>query len=131
MQAANRILLSRDKTKAIIEYNIIEGEQIFIDRIVVSGNYRTKLSIIEDTLLFQEDDPLSLRKIAASQSKLYALELFDRVDIEMPRPDNLQPHQPIRVHLVETRPYTIAYGAGFESYNKLNGVFSISNVRMI
>ncbi|HSE40525.1 MAG TPA: outer membrane protein assembly factor BamA [Acidobacteriota bacterium] len=127
MQASNRILLSRDKTRAIIEYNISEGEQIFVDRIVVSGNYRTKLSIIEDTLLLQEDDPLSLRKVAASQSKLYGLELFDRVDIEMPRPDNLQPHQPLRIHLVETRPYTIAYGAGFESYNKLNGVFSISN----
>ena len=78
-------------------------------------------------MLFQEDDPLSLRKIAASQSKLYALEIFDRVDIEIPRPDNLRPHQPLRVRLVEARPYTITYGGGFESYNKLNGVFSISN----
>jgi outer membrane protein insertion porin family len=127
MQASNRILLSRDKTRAIIEYKITEGEQIFVDRIVVSGNYRTKLDIVEKTLLFQEDDPLSLRKIAASQSKLYALEIFDSVDIEIPRPDNLRPHQPLRVHLVETRPYTITYGGGFESYNKLNGVFSISN----
>jgi outer membrane protein insertion porin family len=127
MQAESRIRLSLDKTRAIIEYKIIEGEQIFVDRIVVSGNYRTKLNIIDETLLFNEDDPLSLRKIAASQSKLYALEIFDQVDIEMPRPDNLRPHQPIRVRLVETRPYTIAYGGGFESYNKFNGVFSISN----
>ncbi len=127
MQASSRILLSRDKTRAIIEYKITEGEQIFVDRIVVSGNYRTKLGIIDDTLLFKEDDPLSLRKIAASQSKLYALEIFDRVDIEIPRPDNLRPHQPVRIRLVEARPYTIAYGGGFESYNKINGVFSISN----
>ena len=127
MQAVNRILLSRDKTRAIIEYSITEGEQIFVDRIVVSGNYRTKLGIVQKSLLFQEDDPLSLRKIAASQSKLYALEIFDRVDIEIPRPDNLRPHQPLRVRLVEARPYTITYGGGFESYNKLNGVFSISN----
>ena len=84
MQLENKLLLSRDHTKAVIEYQINEGEQVFVDRVVISGNYRTKRKIIEETLLFGEDDPLSLRKIAASQSKLYGLEIFDRVDIEIP-----------------------------------------------
>lgn len=127
MQLENKLLLSRDKTRVLTEYRISEGEQIFVDRIVISGNYRTKRSIIEQTLLFSEDDPLSLRKIAASQSKLYSLEIFDRVDIEIPRPDNLLPHQPVEIKLTEARPYNITYGVGFESYNLLNGVFSISN----
>ncbi|MCI0417262.1 outer membrane protein assembly factor BamA, partial [bacterium] len=127
MQLENKLLLSRDKTRALIEYRISEGEQIFVDRIVISGNYRTKRRIIEKTLLFSEDDPLSLRKIAASQSKLYGLEIFDGVDIEIPRPDNLLPHQSLKVKLTEARPYTITYGGGFESHNLLNGVISISN----
>jgi outer membrane protein insertion porin family len=127
MQLENKLLLSRDHTHAVIEYRINEGEQIFIDRVVISGNYRTKRKIIEDTLLFGEDDPLSLRKIAASQSKLYGLEIFDRVDIEIPRPDNLLPHQPVKVNLTEAKPYTLTYGIGFDSYNFVNGVFSISD----
>ena len=127
MQSENKLLLSRDHTRAVIEYQINEGEQVFVDRVVISGNYRTKRKIIEETLLFGEDDPLSLRKIAASQSKLYGLEIFDRVDIEIPRPDNLIPHQPVTIKLTEAKPYTLTYGIGFDSYNYVNGVFSISN----
>ncbi len=127
MQLENKLLLSRDHTRAVIEYQINEGEQVFVDRVVISGNYRTKRKIIEETLLFGEDDPLSLRKIAASQSKLYGLEIFDRVDIEIPRPDNLISHQPVTIKLTEAKPYTLTYGVGFDSYNYANGVFSISN----
>ncbi len=127
MQLESKLLLSRDHTRAVIEYQINEGEQVFVDRVVISGNYRTKRKIIEETLLFGEDDPLSLRKIAASQSKLYGLEIFDRVDIEIPRPDNLIPHQPVTIKLTEAKPYTLTYGIGYDSYNYVNGVLSISN----
>jgi outer membrane protein insertion porin family len=119
--------LSVDKTLASIEYRISEGEQIFVDRIVISGNYRTKRGVITENLLFEEDDPLSLRKIAASQSKLYALEIFDRVDLEVPRPDNLRKHQDVVLRVTESRPYTIAYGFGYQTFDKLRGVFSISD----
>jgi outer membrane protein insertion porin family len=127
MQLENKLLLSRDRTHAVIEYQINEGEQVFVDRVVISGNYRTKRKIIEDALLFGEDDPLSLRKIAASASKLYGLEIFDRVDIDIPRPDNLLPHQPVQIKLTEAKPYTVTYGVGYDSYNYVNGVFTISN----
>jgi outer membrane protein assembly complex protein YaeT len=127
MKLTNKILLSRDRTRAVLEYSVEEGEQIFVDRIVIGGNYRTKRKIIERSLLFEEDDPLSIQKIAATQSKLYSLDIFDRVEIDLPRPDNLQKYQPVVIHLTESKPFTASYGIGFESYNKLHGVFSLSN----
>jgi outer membrane protein insertion porin family len=127
IQLENKLLLSRDKTKALIEYRVTEGEQIFVDRIVLSGNYRTVRGVITENLLFHEDDPLSLRKIAASQSKLYSLEIFDRVDLEVPRPDNLQKRQNVVIKVTESKPYTISYGFGYQSFDKLRGVFAISD----
>lgn len=127
IQLENKLALSRDKTRASIEYRITEGDQIFVDRIVISGNYRTKRGVITENLLFEEDDPLSLRKIAASQSKLYSLEIFDRVDMEVPRPDNLRKRQDVLIRLTEAKPYTISYGFGYQTFDKLRGIFSISN----
>ena len=123
----NRVRPSPDKTSARIDFDIQEGEQVFVDRIVLSGNWRTKRSVITQNLFFAEDDPLSLRKVQQSQSKLYSLYVFDRVDIQMPRPDNLQRYQEVVVNLTEAKPYTFSYGFGFETYNKLRGVFSLSN----
>lgn len=122
-----RIRPSPDKTRARVEYSIQEGQEVFVDRIVINGNWRTQRDVVTKNLYFSEDDPLSLRKIQESQSKLYSLYIFDRVDIEMPRPDNLERYQDVVVKVTESKPYTISYGFGFETYNKLRGVFTLSN----
>lgn len=127
MQLENKLRLSQDKTRASLEYRITEGEQVFVDRIVISGNYRTKRWVIEEGLFFEEDEPLSLRKISESQSRLYGLNIFDRVEVEIPRPDSLQKFQNVLIRLTESKPYTITYGAGYQSFDRLRGIFGISN----
>ena len=127
IRVESRLYLSRDKTTAIVEYRITEGEQIFVDRIVISGNYRTKRKVIEKNLFFEEQDPLSIRKIIQSQSELYSLDIFDRVQMDVPRPDYLERNQNVFIRLTESRPYTISYGIGYQTFDKLRGLFSISN----
>jgi outer membrane protein insertion porin family len=127
VQLENRLLLTRDKTRAIVEYRITEGDPVQVSRIVVSGDYRTERHVIEENLLFEEDDPFSLRKIFQSQSKLYSLNVFDRVEMDVPRPENLQDQQDVRIRLTESRPYTVSYGIGYQTFDLLRGTFSISN----
>jgi outer membrane protein insertion porin family len=127
IQVENRLRLSQDKTRASVEYRITEGEQIFVNRIVITGNNRTARDIIEESLYFDEDEPLSLRKISESQSRLYSLNIFDRVDIDIPRPDSLQKFQDVLIRLTEAKPYTISYGIGYQSFDLLRGTFAISN----
>jgi outer membrane protein insertion porin family len=126
-QLETRPLFSQDKTRAIIEYRLTEGEQIFVDRIVASGNYRTKREVLNESLYFHEDSPFSLRKISESQSKLYSLNIFDRVDIQVPRPDNLQKFQNVYIRLTEAKPYTFSYGFGYQTFDLLHGIFALSN----
>jgi|GEM_PF-3422508 len=127
IQVENKLRLSQDKTRASIEYKLTEGDQVFVDRIVLSGNNRTKRDIIEENLYFQEDDPLSLRKISESQSRLYSLNIFDRVEVDIPRPDSLQKFQTVLIKLTESKPYTISYGVGYQSFDRLRGTFALSN----
>jgi outer membrane protein insertion porin family len=127
IQVENKLRLSQDKTRALIEYKITEGEQVYVDRIVISGNNRTRRELIEESLYFEEDEPLSLRKISESQSRLYSLNIFDRVDIDLPRPDSLQKFQDVLIRLTESKPYTISYGVGYQSFDLLRGIFAISN----
>lgn len=127
VQVRTKLQLSQDKKRALILYDITEGGKVLVDRIVISGNYRTDRNVILENLYFADHDPLSLRKIAESQAKLYSLQIFDRAEIEVPRPDSMRPNQEVQVHLTETRPYTISYGIGYQTYDLIRGVFGISD----
>jgi outer membrane protein insertion porin family len=127
VQVRAKLQLSQDKKRALILYDITEGEQILVDRIVISGNYRTRRNLILENLYFADHDPLSLRKIAESQARLYSLQIFDRAEIEVPRPDSMTPQQKVLVRLTETKPYTISYGIGYQTYDLFRGVFNISD----
>lgn len=132
MSLENKVLLSApDKTRATIEYHITEGEQVRVNRIILSGNWRTPRDVITRNLFFKEGDPLSMRKIAASQSRLYSLEIFDRVEMDVPRPDTMQQHQDVTIRVTEARPYTISYGFGYQTFDKLRGLFSISDRNLL
>ncbi len=93
VQVKTKLQLSQDHKRALMLYDITEGEQIFVDRIVISGNYRTRRNLILENLYFADHDPLSLRKIAESQARLYSLQIFDRAEIEVPRPDSMNPRR--------------------------------------
>jgi outer membrane protein insertion porin family len=49
------------------------------------------------------------------------------VSFDIPRPDQLQKEQNVPIRLTEARPYTISYGLGYQSFDKLRGIFGISN----
>lgn len=127
VQVRTKLQLSQDHKRALILYDITEGEQVLVDRIVISGNYRTDRDLILENLYFADHDPLSLRKIAESQAKLYSLQIFDRAEVEVPRPDSMNPHQKVLIRLTETKPYTISYGVGYQTYDLFRGVFNISD----
>lgn len=127
VQVKNRLQLSQDKQRALIIYDVTEGDQYFVDRIVISGNYRTDRDVILRRLYFAPRDPLSLRRIADSQSHLYELQIFDRVEVDIPRPDSLSRMQDVHVRLTEAKPYTISYGFGYQTFDHLRGIFNISN----
>ncbi len=68
---------SRDKPEVDVIYDIQEKERIFIEKISISGNDRTKDNIIRRELLFYPGEILDTEKIRLSQKGLVGTGFFD------------------------------------------------------
>ena len=66
-------------TQADVTYAITEGPQIIVERIIVTGNEKTKLETILNELEIEEGQPLGQAAVANSQTKLARLGLFRRI----------------------------------------------------
>ena len=102
-----------EPTAADIRYTIVEGPQSIIDHILIVGNERTSTDTIVDELLFREGEPLGYSAIVNSRTRLAALGLFRRVDIEALQSAG-QPLRDVLVQVEEADPTTFGIGGGAE-----------------
>ncbi|HEY3128300.1 MAG TPA: POTRA domain-containing protein [Acidobacteriota bacterium] len=97
-----------------ITYYLTEGDRHTIENIVLTGNTVTRSSVVRRELTFHPGEPISLEKVLASESNLYNLGIFNRVEIEE-EPSFVDPFKKIlMVHLEEAKRYTLTYGVGYE-----------------
>ena len=68
---------SQDKPEVDITYDIEEKERIFIEKISISGNDKTKDNVIRRELLFYPGEILDTEKIRISQQRLVNTGFFD------------------------------------------------------
>ena len=77
-----QVSLDRDKATADITFSIGRGQRIFIERIEILGNVRTRDSVIRRELLVSEGDAFNTTKINQSRRRLINTGYFESVDFE-------------------------------------------------
>ena len=97
-----------------VTFSIREGEQIFVDRVLISGLHYTKPFVIKREIKVQPGDPLSQFKMLKTQQSLYDLGIFSQVDTAVQNPDGTEPHKNVLVDVQEAKRYTFNYGIGLE-----------------
>ncbi len=112
---------------AHIVYFIEEGPRHYTDVVVLFGNLSTKESVVRKEISITPGDPASLTQILATESDLYDLAVFSRVEIrEVPSfVDPLRRNMVIQVE--EARKYTLSYGGGYASSEGPRGTLGIRN----
>jgi len=95
-------------------YKIVEGPQIRVRRILLTGYGHTRTGVIRREVNVKTDAPLREGDVVESQRRLYNLGVFNRVTIEPQNPNGTDPDKDIVVLVEEAKRYTIAYGGGFE-----------------
>ncbi len=95
-------------------FDISEGTRVTVEAIAVRGNRHTRTDFILNELHIEPGAPLSEGKILEEQAELYALGIFDRVDIAPRRPISGQNEELLVVRVNEARRNTLTYGLGFE-----------------
>ncbi len=108
---------TRDNRNGIIdvEFAMVRGERIFVERIDIQGNTTTLDRVIRQQFIMAEGDPLNPREIREAAERIRALDFFSDVSVE-PRAGSAPDLAVVDVE-VEEQPtgslgFSVSFGAG-------------------
>jgi outer membrane protein insertion porin family len=119
-----------DHTLVDVVIQVLEGPRQVADRIVVRGNERTTGEVIRRSLDLKEGDPISDVKLLEVERNLYRLGIFSRVDVELIRADLDTTERDVLVRVEEGKPRTLIYGIGWDSVDKVRGLFGFNHANV-
>jgi outer membrane protein insertion porin family len=109
---------SPDRSRADVRFEVREGQQVFVDHVLVVGNERTRAETVRREIVLRPGDPLGFNGVAETQRRITALGLFRRVRIT--EVDHGAPASRDLLVTVEEAPSTtLGYGGGVEVSRRL------------
>lgn len=104
-----------DKTRTDVTLNVVEGEQVTIEHVLLSGIHHTKRSLVENEIEVHAGDPLDQAALLQTQRNLYNLALFNEVNTAVQNPTGDAPEKNVLVQITEAKRWDVTYGFGFEA----------------
>ncbi len=104
-----------DPTKTDVTLNVVEGQEVFINKVLLSGVGRTRPKLVESQILVHPGDPLDQSALLDTQRNLYNLALFNEVIAAVQNPTGDAPEKNVLVQLTEAKRWDVTYGFGFEA----------------
>ena len=97
-----------------VTFTIAEGELFTVNQVLVGGTEHTRDYVVGRELEVRPGDPLSQRNLLNTQTRLYNLGIFSKVDTAVQNPEGNDPRKNVLVQLQEAKRYTFTYGLGME-----------------
>ena len=111
--------------KIALNYVIEEGPRIYIERINISGNTRTKDYVIRREFKVAEGDAYNPLMVDQAKKRLSNIGLFKAVEVKR-RPGSAQDRVVLDVELVEQSTGELSFGAGYSTAEGVIGDVSIT-----
>ncbi|MBF0231596.1 MAG: outer membrane protein assembly factor BamA, partial [Desulfamplus sp.] len=115
-----------DEKKIVdVKFSIEKGSPVYLERILISGNTKTRDKVIRRQLEVYEQDLYSMSKIQKSVRNLRRIDYFENVDIKTSKgsgEDKLN----LNVDITEKATGAFSFGGGYSSEDQLFGMISIS-----
>ncbi len=106
---------ANEKTRTNVTLNVVEGQQAFIDHVLLSGLNRTRRSLVERQVEVHAGDPLNQAALLQTQRNLYNLALFNEVNTAVQNPTGDAPEKDVLIQITEAKRWDVTYGFGFEA----------------
>jgi outer membrane protein insertion porin family len=103
-----------DKQKTDIGFNVTEGEQVTIGKVLESGVHFTKQKTVDAQMRVKSGDPLDQSALLETQRNLYNLALFNEVNAAVQNPKGDDEQKNVLVQVQEAKRWDVTYGFGFE-----------------
>lgn len=111
--------------KVDITYTIVENELIYVDKIKIKGNLKTKDVVIRRELRTFPNERFDGDKLRRSKERLYNLGYFEEVTFDT-EPGTAPNKENLVVTVKETKTGEFSFGGGFSSVEQLVGFVSIT-----
>jgi outer membrane protein insertion porin family len=123
--------LDRDKRIAGFTFFIDPGRRVYVRRVNIAGNTKTKDEVIRRELRQLESSWYSLEKIARSKERLQRTAFFSDVNIETPAVPGTSDQVDVNVTVTERNTGTLNFGLGYSAAEKLTLQASISQANVL
>jgi outer membrane protein insertion porin family len=104
---------AENDTRADVRFTVVEGSQIIVDHIIISGNRRISTATIERELALRPGEPYGEAAVVQSRINLNRLEIFRRVQIESLAHSG-ETRRDVLVQVEESQSTTVDLSAGLE-----------------
>jgi outer membrane protein insertion porin family len=114
----------REKKTVAVTFQISEGPKVFVERIEIKGNLRTRDEVIRREMRISEGDAFNAERIRLSQRRLQNLDFFEKVEIQ-PREGSAPDKAVIQVTVAEKATGELSLGAGYATDEGVLGSIGI------
>jgi outer membrane protein insertion porin family len=104
-----------DAEKTDVSLNVTEGQQVFVNRVLLSGVVKTKPKVVTGQILVHPGDPLDQTALLQTQRNLYNIALFNEVVAAVQNPAGDAPQKNVLIQVTEAKRWNVTYGFGFEA----------------
>ena len=125
-------LMTRDEAakRANITYVIKPGPRVYVERINITGNVRTKDDVIRREFRLSEGDPYNSAKLERTEQRLNNLNYFEKVDIKN-EPGSAADKTVMNVDVQEKSTGEVNVGAGYSTTDGVLGDFGIKEHNLL
>jgi outer membrane protein insertion porin family len=106
---------SADADKTDVSLNVTEGQQVFVNRVLLSGVVKTKPRVVTGQILVHAGDPLDQTALLQTQRNLYNIALFNEVVAAVQNPAGDAPQKNVLIQVTEAKRWNVTYGFGLEA----------------
>lgn len=126
-QVEARLDWSADRTLVDVEFDILEGVQKVVDRVVLRGNTETDSDVIRRAVELRPGTPLSTRRLLEVQRSLYQLGIFSRVEVSLAPGNPFAGNRDVVVRVEEGRNRRLSTGLGYDSDDGVRGLLGLAH----
>ncbi|WP_029898760.1 outer membrane protein assembly factor BamA [Desulfohalovibrio reitneri] len=124
--------MDEDRENLVInlDYIVNKQQKVFIRRVLIEGNTKTRDNVIRRQIQLGDGDPYSGVKVSQSTRRLDNLDYFEAVDMEtVPTGDPSQ--MDLKVKVAEKNTGFFSIGAGYSSRNRVFGTGTITERNLL
>ncbi|MDI6792935.1 MAG: outer membrane protein assembly factor BamA [bacterium] len=121
---------NQEAARVDLHLKVMEGEQAYIERILVSGNEKTKEKVIRREIVVKEGEVFDRERVRLSRQKIFQLGFFSKVDIEMM--EGSAPNKKVLgISVEERRTGTAGASIGYSNQDGLIGSVELTHENLM